>query len=98
MYRHVTMIEFRDVVRLRNEGLPGRSATLRTRPLSEKGAPPSGAVAAQAGVPLTGGALTDEHVGVLLLALQPSGPRGNGWSRCVDSYASLESTTGDGAQ
>jgi transposase len=97
MYREVTMIELREVLRLRNEGLPKKRIAAQLG-LDPKTVRRYLAVAATAGVPLTGGALTDEHVGAVLLALHPSGgrPRGDGWSRCVAQRAQIERWLAEG--
>lgn len=97
MYREVTMIELREVLRLRNEGLPKKRIAAQLG-LDPKTVRRYLAVAATAGVPLTGGAITDEHVGAVLLALHPSGgrPRGDGWSRCVAQRPQIERWLGEG--
>jgi transposase len=96
MYREVTMIELREVLRLRAEGLP------KKRIAAQLGLDPKTVrryleVATTAGVPATGGAITDEQVRAVLLALHPGGgrPRGDGWARCVEHRAAIERWLGE---
>ena len=96
MYREVTMIELREVLRLRAEGLP------KKRIAAQLGLDPKTVrryleVATTAGVPATGRAITDEQVRAVLLALHPAGgrPRGDGWARCVAQRAAIERWLGE---
>jgi hypothetical protein len=80
MYREVTMIEVREVLRLRGEGLP------KKRIAAQLGLDPKTVrryleTAATAGVRVTA-TITDDEVRQVLLALHPAGgrPRGDGWS------------------
>jgi len=83
MYREVTMIEFREVLRLWQEQVP------KKRIATQLGLDPKtvrrylrAAEAAELRAPME--ALSDEQVRDVLLALQPSGgrPHGEDWTRC----------------
>jgi transposase len=96
MYREVTMIELREVLRLRAEGLP------KKRIAAQLGLDPKTVrryleVATTAAVQATGPVITDEQVRAVLLALHPSGgrPRGDGWARCVTHRAVIERWLGE---
>jgi Winged helix-turn helix len=96
MYREVTMIEVREVLRLRGEGLP------KKRIAAQLGLDPKTVrryleAAATAGVAVTA-TISDEAVRQVLLALHPAGgrPRGDGWARCVEQRAAIERWLGDG--
>jgi transposase len=96
MYREVTMIELREVLRLRSAGLP------KKRIAAQLGLDPKTVrryleVAATAGVSL-GDGVTEEHVRAVLLALHPGGgrPRGDGWARCVEQHAAIARWLGEG--
>ena len=87
MYREVTMIEVREVLRLRGEGLP------KKRIAAQLGLDPKTVrryleAAATAGVAVTA-TISDEAVRQVLLALHPAGgrPRGDSWARCVEQRA-----------
>jgi hypothetical protein len=97
MYREVTMIELREVLRLRGEGLP------KKRIAAQLGLDPKTVrryleTAETAGVRLSAGPVSDEHVRQVLLALHPAGgrPRDDGWTRCVDHCTAIERWLGDG--
>jgi transposase len=96
MYREVTMIELREVLRLRAEGLPKKRIAAQLG-LDPKTVRRYLTVAATAGVALTAGAVTDEQVRAVLLALHPAGgrPRGDGWARCVEQRAAIERWLGE---
>ena len=96
MYREVTMIEVREVLRLRGEGLP------KKRIAAQLGLDPKTVrryleTAATAGVRVTA-TITDEEVRQVLLALHPAvgRPRGDGWARCLDQRAAIERWLGEG--
>jgi hypothetical protein len=96
MYREVTMIEVREVLRLRGEGLP------KKRIAAQLGLDPKTVrryldIAATAGVRVTA-TITDEEVRQVLLALHPAGgrPRGDGWARCLDRRTAIERWLGEG--
>ena len=89
MYREVTMIEVREVLRLRGAGLP------KKRIAAQLGLDPKTVrryleAAATAGVPVTA-SISDEAVREVLLALHPAGgrPRGDGWVRCVEQRGAI---------
>jgi len=96
MYREVTMIEVREVLRLRGEGLP------KKRIAAQLGLDPKTVrryldIAATAGVRVTP-TISDEAVRQVLLALHPAvgRPRGDGWARCVDQRPAIERWLGEG--
>jgi transposase len=96
MYREVTMIEIREVLRLRGAGLP------KKRIAAQLGLDPNTVrrylrAAATAGVPVAA-AISDDEVRQVVLALQPAGgrPRGDGWALCRDHRAAIERWLGDG--
>lgn len=96
MYREVTMIEVREVLRLRGEGLP------KKRIAAQLGLDPKTVrryleIAATAGVRVTA-TITDDEVRQVLLALHPTSgrPRGDGWARCVDQRPAIERWLGEG--
>ena len=87
MYREVTMIEIREVLRLRGEGLPKKRIAARLG-LDPKTVRRYLQAARTAGVRVTA-TVSDEGVRQVLLALHPAGgrPRGEGWARCVEQRA-----------
>jgi hypothetical protein len=96
MYREVTMIEVREVLRLRGEGLP------KKRIAAQLGLDPKTVrryleAAATAGV-IVSATISDEEVRQVLLALHPAGgrPRGDGWARCAEQRAAIERWLADG--
>jgi hypothetical protein len=96
MYREVTMIEVREVLRLRGEGLP------KKRIAAQLGLDPKTVrryldIAATAGVRVTP-TISDEAVRQVLLALHPAvgRPRGDGWARCVDQRPAIDRWLGEG--
>lgn len=91
MYREVTMVEVKEVLRLWRAGLP------RKRLAAQLGLDPKTvrrylAAATAAGVPGAGAAVTDDEVRETLLALQPMGgrPRGDGWSQCEAQHTAIK--------
>jgi hypothetical protein len=95
MYREVTMIEIREVLRLRGEGLP------KKRIAAQLGLDPKTVrrylrAAATAGVRVAA-TVSDEEVRQVLLALHPAGgrPWGDGWARCLEHRSSIERWLGD---
>ena len=96
MYREVTMIEVREVLRLRGEGLPKKRIAAQLG-LDPKTVRRYLTAATTAGVRVTA-AISDEEVRQVLLALHPLGgrPRGDGWARCLDQRAVIERWLGDG--
>jgi hypothetical protein len=98
MYREVTMIEVKEVLRLRGEGLP------KKRIAAQLGLDPKTVrrylrAAATAGVRVRA-TISDEEVRQVLLALHPAGgrPRGDGWARCLEQRPMIERWLGDGVR
>jgi transposase len=96
MYREVTMIEIREVLRLRGEGLPKKRIAAQLG-LDPKTVRRYLTAAETAGVRVTA-ALRDEDVRQVLLALHPMGgrPRGDGWARCLEQRPAIERWLGEG--
>src|SRR5438128_5385265 len=96
MYREVTMIEIREVLRLRGEGLPKKRIAAQLG-LDPKTVRRYLTAAATAGVRVTA-ASNDEDVRHVLLALHPMAgrPRGDGWARCLEQRTAIERWLGDG--
>jgi hypothetical protein len=96
MYREVTMIEIREVLRLRGEGLPKKRIAAQLG-LDPKTVRRYLTAAATAGVCVTP-MVSDEDVRRVLLALHPMAgrPRGDGWARCLEQRAVIERWLGDG--
>lgn len=96
MYREVTMIEVREVLRLRGAGLPKKRVAAQLG-LDPKTVRRYLTAAAAVGVPVTA-TISDEDVRQILLALQPAGgrPRGDGWTRCGEQRAAIERWLGEG--
>ena len=97
MYREVTMIELKEVLRLRSEGLPKKRVAAQLG-LDPKTVRRYLAVAAAAGVRTDAGPLSEAHLQAVLLALHPAGgrPRGDGWSRCEAQRAAIQRWSHDG--
>src|SRR5437773_3857596 len=97
MYREVTMIELKEVLRLRGEGLPKRRLTANLG-LEPKTVRRYLSVAASVGVQAGAGPVTDEQLRDVLLALHPTGgrPRGDSWDRCVTQRMAIERWLRDG--
>lgn len=96
MYREVTMIEIREALRLRGEGLPKKRIAAQLG-LDPKTVRRYLGAAAAAGVRVTP-TVSDEEVRQVLLALHPAGgrPRGDGWARCGEQRAAIERWLRDG--
>ena len=96
MYREVTMIEIREVLRLRGEGLPKKRIAAQLG-LDPKTVRRYLTAAATAGVRVTA-AISDEDVRQVLLALHPMAgrPRGDGWARCLEQRTAIERWLGEG--
>jgi hypothetical protein len=97
MYREVTMIELKEVLRLWSEGLPKKRLAAQLG-LDPKTVRRYVAVAAAAGVRAGTATVTDEQVRDVLLALHPAGgrPRGDSWSHYVAQRAAIERWLKDG--
>ena len=96
MYREVTMMELKEVLRLRGEGLPKKRLAAQLG-LDPKTVRRYLTVAEAVGVPV-GAPVTDEQLRDVLLALHPSGgrPRGDSWAHCVAQRAAIERWLKDG--
>ncbi len=83
MYREVTMVELKEVLRLWGEGLPKKRLAAQLG-LDPKTVRRYLATAEASGLRADAGAVSDEQVRDVLLALHPGGgrPRGEGWTRC----------------
>jgi transposase len=97
MYREVTMIELREVLRLRAESLPKKRIAAQLG-LDPKTVRRYLAAAEVAGVRTTGEPISEEHVRDVLLALHPASgrPRGDSWARCVEQRATIQRWLTDG--
>lgn len=96
MYREVTMIEIREVLRLRGEGLPKKRIAAQLG-LDPKTVRRYLTAAVSAGVCVTA-AINDEEVRQVLLGLHPMAgrPRGDGWARCVEQRTAIDRWLRDG--
>src|ERR1700737_4174355 len=96
MYREVTMIEIREVLRLRGAGLPKKRIAAQLG-LDPKTVRRYLTTAATAGVRVTA-AISDEDVRQVLLALHPMAgrPHGDGWARCLEQRPAIERWLGEG--
>ena len=98
MYREVTMIEVKEVLRLRGERLPKKRIAAQLG-LDPKAVRRYLTAAATAGVRVRA-TISDEEVRQVLLALHPAGgrPRGDGWARCLEQRPAIERWLGDGVR
>ena len=90
MFREVTMIELKEVLRLWGKGLP------KKRVAAQLGLDPKTVrrylkAATAAGLRADGDPISDEQVRDLLLALHPAGgrPRGDGWTVCAEQREAI---------
>jgi len=90
MYREVTMVEVKEVLRLWSEGVP------KKRLAAQLGLDPKTVrrylrAAAATGWRAESGTVSDEQVRDVLLALHPGGgrPRGDSWTRCGDQRETI---------
>jgi hypothetical protein len=97
MYREVTMIELREVLRLWQEHLPKKRIAARLG-LDPKTVRRYLWAAEAAGLRANAGAVSDEQLRDVLLALQPGGgrPRGDGWTRCSEQREAIKRWLADG--
>ena len=97
MYREVTMVELREVLRLWREGLPKKRLAAQLG-LDPKTVRRYLAAAAATGLRADAGPISDEHLRDVLLALHPGGgrPRGEGWTRCGEQRAAIQRWLADG--
>jgi transposase len=98
MYREVTMIEVKEVLRLRGERLPKKRIAAQLG-LDPKAVRRYLTAAATAGVRVRA-TISDEEVRQVLLALHPASgrPRGDGWARCLEQRPAIERWLGDGVR
>jgi len=91
MYREVTMIELREVLRLWQEHLPKKRIAARLG-LDPKTVSRYLRAAEAAGLPAQPSAVSDEQLRDVLLVLQPTGgrPRGEGWTRCHEQREAIQ--------
>jgi len=91
MYREVTMIELREVLRLWREHLPKKQIAARLG-LDPKTVRRYLRAAEAVGLEPPPTAITDEQLRDLLLPLQPTGgrPRGEGWTRCHEQREKIQ--------
>ncbi len=99
MYREVTMLEVREVLRLRGAGLPKKRIAAQLG-LDPKTVRRYLAAAVEAGVALGGEPVPDAALQAVLLALHPSGgrPRGDGWDRCAAEQDAIARWLRDGVR
>ena len=97
MYREVTMVEVKEVLRLRGEGLPKKRVAAQLG-LDPKTVRRYLAAAEAAGVRTSAGPITDEQVRDVLLALHPAGgrPHGDSWDHCTTQRSAIERWLKDG--
>lgn len=97
MYREVTMIELKEVLRLWAEGLPKKRLAAQLG-LDPKTVRRYLTVAHATGLRADAGAASDEQVRDVLLALHPAGgrPRGDGWTRCEAQREPIRRWLADG--
>jgi hypothetical protein len=91
MYREGTMIELREVFRLWQEHLPKKRIAARLG-LDPKTVRRYLLAAEAAGLQAHAGAVSDEQLRDVLLALQPGGgrPRGDGWTHCNEQRETIQ--------
>jgi hypothetical protein len=97
MYREVTMVEVKEVLRLWRAGVPTKRLAAQLG-LDPKTVRRYLRAAAAAGLRADGEAVTDDQVRDVLLALQPvSGrPRGDGWAQCEAQREAIRRWLADG--
>lgn len=99
MYREVTMIEFREVLRLWQEQVPKKRIAAQLG-LDPKTVRRYLSAAEAAGLRAERETLSDERVREVLLALQPSGgrPHGEDWTRCSEQRETIQHWLGEGVR
>jgi hypothetical protein len=97
MYREVTMLEVKEVLRLWREGVPTKRLAAQLG-LDPKTVRRYLRVAVAAGLSADAGAVSEEQLRDVLLALQPAGgrPRGDGWAQCDAQREAIRRWLGDG--
>jgi Mu transposase-like protein len=97
MYREVTMLEVKEVLRLWREGVPTKRLAAQLG-LDPKTVRRYLRVAVAAGLSADAGAVSEDQLRDVLLALQPAGgrPRGDGWAQCDAQREAIRRWLGDG--
>src|SRR6202035_4885945 len=90
MFREVTMIELKEVLRLWGKGLPKKRVAAQVG-LDPKTVRRYLKAATAAGLHANGDPISDEGVREVLLALHPVGgrPRGDGWTLCAEQREAI---------
>ena len=90
MFREVTMIELKEVLRLWGKGLPKKRVAAQVG-LDPKTVRRYLKAATAAGLRADGDPISDERVREVLLALHPVGgrPRGDGWTLCTEQREAI---------
>jgi Mu transposase, C-terminal domain len=97
MYREVTMIEVKEVLRLWRAGVPTKRLAAQLG-LDPKTVRRYVRATTAAGVRVDGGSVSDDEVREVLLALQPVGgrPRGEGWTACAQQREAIRRWLAEG--
>jgi len=97
MYREVTMLEVKEVLRLWREGVPTKRLAAQLG-LDPKTVRRYLRAAAAAGLRAEDGAVSDDQLRDVLLTLQPTGgrPRGDGWAQCEAQREAIRRWLGEG--
>ena len=97
MYREVTMLEVKEVLRLWREGVPTKRLAAQLG-LDPKTVRRYLRVAVAAGLSADAGAVSEDQLRDVLVALQPGGgrPRGDGWMQCDAQCEAIRRWLGDG--
>src|SRR6266487_4140703 len=97
MYREVTMLEVKEVLRLWREGVPTKRLAAQLG-LDPKTVRRDLRAAAAAGLRAEDRAVSDDQLRDVLLTLQPTGgrPRGDGWAQCEAQREAIRRWLGEG--
>ena len=97
MFREVTMVELKEVLRLWGEGLPKKRVAAQLG-LDPKTVRRYLAAAAETGLRVDAEPVSDEQLRDVLLALHPAGgrPRGDAWTRCAEQREPIRRWLEDG--
>src|SRR5437762_2313644 len=97
MYREVTMLEVKEVLRLWREGVPTKGIAAQVG-LDPKTVRRYLGAATAAGLRGEGTDVSEEQLRAVLLALQPAGgrPRGDGWTQCEAQRETIRRWLGEG--
>jgi hypothetical protein len=97
MYREVTMLEVKEVLRLWREGVPTKGIAAQVG-LDPKTVRRYLGAATAAGLRAEGTEVSEEQLREVLLALQPAGgrPRSDGWTRCEAQRDTIRRWLGEG--